>query len=352
MASLGISEGFVNGFIHEQSYFKGVDNKPDFKKLDNYIEDYFDNIGYLCEYLRYHFKSSFKPIKQSDNSYFTARQLHDGGCPVILINVDDCAFEIIADSLSILILPIAGGVCSDSAADNTETPSEEESCGIFAVRGRTCRMDLSKGCYLLVGIKWGNITRYRSVPEIADLSHSGSRLSIRTNYRGIALSHLILKQLAVAAPFRSVPAVYAAFELSHLIDRLIAIFWHASAARDMCGSKNRGIVGKDLERVCQLILKDLGHTPSLPELAQKTGLSIRTIQDLFRREMGCTPKQWVIQQKLAAVRRKLECANESDSVTGIAVEYFTNLGDFSRRYRSFYGELPSETLKLSRKRIY
>lgn len=103
-----------------------------------------------------------------------------------------------------------------------------------------------------------------------------------------------------------------------------------------------------VRRLCAKMLDNLGSELKLPALARECGLSVRSIQYLFRRHFGMTPKQWIIEQRLLAVRVRLSHPGEQDSVTSIAIPFFNNLGDFARRYRQRFGEKPSETLARAR----
>lgn len=105
-----------------------------------------------------------------------------------------------------------------------------------------------------------------------------------------------------------------------------------------------------LRRLCAKVLDNLSSELKLSEMAQECDLSVRTIQYLFQRHFAMTPKQWIIEQRLLAVRARLSHPSERDSVTSIAIPFFNNLGDFARRYRRRFGEKPSDTLARSRHR--
>lgn len=103
-----------------------------------------------------------------------------------------------------------------------------------------------------------------------------------------------------------------------------------------------------LRRLCARMLDSLSSDLKLPDLARETGLSIRSIQYLFERHLGLTPKQWIIEQRLLAVRARLSQPRPNDSVTSIAIPFFNNLGHFAQRYHRRFGEKPSQTLARAR----
>ncbi|MCI9888436.1 AraC family transcriptional regulator [Micrococcales bacterium 31B] len=84
------------------------------------------------------------------------------------------------------------------------------------------------------------------------------------------------------------------------------------------------------------------------KIAEGTGMSVRTIQHAFRKDLDTTPMNYVREQRLERVRAELADAIPSDGirVTDIALHWgFTHLGNFSRQYKQSYQELPSDTLR-------
>ena len=99
-----------------------------------------------------------------------------------------------------------------------------------------------------------------------------------------------------------------------------------------------------VNELCEYILANLERTLTMTELESVFGVSARSLQYAFRRRFNCTPGQWIGEQKLLAVHSRLLNAKLDESVTQIAILFFVNLGDFSRKYRHRFGELPSQTL--------
>ncbi len=101
-------------------------------------------------------------------------------------------------------------------------------------------------------------------------------------------------------------------------------------------------------QLCEYMNAHLDRSLTLTDLETFSGLSARSLQLAFKRQLGCTPMQWLTEQKLHIVRARLANADASESVTSLAVAYFPNLGDFARYYRLQFGELPSQTLARQR----
>jgi len=88
---------------------------------------------------------------------------------------------------------------------------------------------------------------------------------------------------------------------------------------------------------------------ALDDLAAAAGTRPRTLEAQFKLHLGTTPMGWVRKTRLARARQQLLASKEGANVTGIALANgFTELGRFSAQYRKAFGELPSQTLKVSR----
>jgi AraC-like DNA-binding protein len=104
-----------------------------------------------------------------------------------------------------------------------------------------------------------------------------------------------------------------------------------------------------VSQLCEFMRAHLDGGLTLTDLEAFSGLSARSLQLAFKKQLGCSPMQWLTEQKLHAIRAKLSNAETFESVTSLAVAYFPNLGDFARYYRRQFGELPSQTLGRKRR---
>ncbi|MDL5156111.1 AraC family transcriptional regulator [Actinomycetospora termitidis] len=86
---------------------------------------------------------------------------------------------------------------------------------------------------------------------------------------------------------------------------------------------------------------------SVPQLARHVGVSTRTLQVTFARNLGVSPSEYIRDTRLSRVHAELAAAHPGDtSVTARAAAWgFLHPGRFSEQYRHKYGELPSETLR-------
>jgi len=90
----------------------------------------------------------------------------------------------------------------------------------------------------------------------------------------------------------------------------------------------------------------LGHSPSVVDVCAHTGVSERTLQYAFQRELQLSPLAYMRIVRLNRARAQLLAAAPSETtVTDIATAWgFFHLGKFSQDYRRMFGERPSETL--------
>jgi AraC-like DNA-binding protein len=96
------------------------------------------------------------------------------------------------------------------------------------------------------------------------------------------------------------------------------------------------------------IERHLSEPLTMTGIAAQAGVSIRSIQQGFRDELGVTPMAYVRDRRLERVHEELTDAVEGDgvTVTEIAQRWgFNHLGSFAVLYRRRWGESPSQTLQ-------
>ena len=90
---------------------------------------------------------------------------------------------------------------------------------------------------------------------------------------------------------------------------------------------------------------NLDQPIGIDEIARKFDITERTLRNHFQGELGISPKQYLNTIRLQKVRNKLKNAKEKVNIEVVARKFgFTHMGQFSKRYKDFFGELPSETL--------
>lgn len=102
-----------------------------------------------------------------------------------------------------------------------------------------------------------------------------------------------------------------------------------------------------VSQAVELLRADLGHPWSVTELAAAVSVSVRGLQDGFRRSLDTTPMAYLRDLRLDQVHRELAAAVPGTvSVTEIAARWgFAHLGRFAAAYRAQFSESPSDTLR-------
>lgn len=85
---------------------------------------------------------------------------------------------------------------------------------------------------------------------------------------------------------------------------------------------------------------------SVPRVAQSIGISVRSMQEAFRKELGVTPVAYIKNRRMLIAHRRLLAGDPGvTTVTRIAMGVgIAHLGRFSVEYRQRFGEPPSVTL--------
>lgn len=85
---------------------------------------------------------------------------------------------------------------------------------------------------------------------------------------------------------------------------------------------------------------------SVPQFAAQLSINRRTLELVFRENLGITPRQYLLSRRLHGAHQELRLLPPGTrSVTDVASDWgFTELGRFAGAYKNLFGELPSDTL--------
>ncbi|MER7334353.1 MULTISPECIES: AraC family transcriptional regulator [unclassified Micromonospora] len=104
--------------------------------------------------------------------------------------------------------------------------------------------------------------------------------------------------------------------------------------------------GRLVRRACALMTEHHDEALTVGDVAEALRVSVRTLQDCFRRELQTTPTAYLRARRLDAVHAALRAADPGTSVTAVALDHgFVHLGRFAGEYRARFGESPSTTLR-------
>lgn len=161
-----------------------------------------------------------------------------------------------------------------------------------------------------------------------------------------------LGQLActIAAALHDQPAGTAAHRTAgrELASAAVSCFAPAKPPRPTPGRPRldrRTIVRRAMEAIDAAPLP-----PTASELARQVGVNDRTLLRTFRETYGLAPKRYLMLRELHRIRRELMSgAPASATVADVLVRHgIWEFGRFAGRYRTHFGELPSDTLRRAR----
>jgi len=102
-----------------------------------------------------------------------------------------------------------------------------------------------------------------------------------------------------------------------------------------------------IEKARDLLHSNIDERFNSVMLTRELGISQRQLQRLFKEKYGISPKRYLLNLRINAVRKELLLADPTKAtISGIALKYhFFDLNHFSKAYKMLFGELPSHTLQ-------
>jgi transcriptional regulator GlxA family with amidase domain len=117
--------------------------------------------------------------------------------------------------------------------------------------------------------------------------------------------------------------------------------------RDAIAAEPKAISSRGIRAAVDIIEAE-PHLPlTVTALATRTNVSVRSLQEGFRRHLGMSPMAYLRKVRLRQAHRTLQMSDPSvTTVASIAYQWgFTNLGRFATAYAARYGEKPAITLR-------
>jgi transcriptional regulator GlxA family with amidase domain len=121
----------------------------------------------------------------------------------------------------------------------------------------------------------------------------------------------------------------------------------ARPLRNETGSRSRWYSDGNLKRALAYLDEHHDQPVYVLELGRMLGMSTRTLELLFKRNLGMGPMRYLKLRRLQQVRASLRAADPYwTSVKALALDAgFWDLGRFAREYRAQFQESPSTTLR-------
>ncbi len=133
-------------------------------------------------------------------------------------------------------------------------------------------------------------------------------------------------------------------------DELMVALLHAAHTKtieDRSSPTHRSLA---IARAMAYIEGQEGEALTVRAICGHTGIAMRTLNRAFRERFGIGTKAYVVRHRLSGVRADLLSAEPGVLVADVANRWgFWHMGQFARDYVKTYGELPSETLRGSRR---
>lgn len=108
----------------------------------------------------------------------------------------------------------------------------------------------------------------------------------------------------------------------------------------------RPVSSREVSKVLELIESAPESPYTVGDLARVAGVSARSLQSAFHRDLGVSPMEYLRQVRLERARKDLQSGR--GLVSEVAYYWgFTNLGRFATYYQRRFGELPSATVARS-----
>ncbi len=95
----------------------------------------------------------------------------------------------------------------------------------------------------------------------------------------------------------------------------------------------------DFQRIMFCIARMPGNAYTLHEIARVCGVSIRTLNRLFRKNCDCTPMEFVIRRRLEVARALLQ-RNDFSAADIARICGYSNIPHFTREFKKHYGLTP------------
>jgi len=113
-------------------------------------------------------------------------------------------------------------------------------------------------------------------------------------------------------------------------------------------NKESSSIKFDIKKAREIIHENVDSLYKINDIVEELNISSRTLQDNFKKQLGITPKQYLQNLRLNAIRKELISQNKKTvNVSDIAFKYgFFHSSHFTSEYKKLFGETPTKTLTL------
>lgn len=163
---------------------------------------------------------------------------------------------------------------------------------------------------------------------------------------GRAWSQLVWHICEISA---TAPTVLACESVRNQYSRmLIELLLHAAphSYSELLQQADAPLSPRHVRRAEEYIAGHLEQIRSTADIAAAIGVSLRTLQNGFKRVFNMSPAEYVRQARIRALHRALQNADATQSVTTLMMAVgISSFGRYAEYYRELIGEPPSATLR-------
>lgn len=129
-----------------------------------------------------------------------------------------------------------------------------------------------------------------------------------------------------------------------IIEEMLAFQFLSSWPHQAFRNSREATLSPLLRSARDYIEDNLARHITVAEIAEASGVSVRTLQMTFKRGLQKTPVQHLIERRLERVRHELLNGENRGYIAQIAYKWgFSHIADFVKRYKVRYGETPQQT---------
>lgn len=131
--------------------------------------------------------------------------------------------------------------------------------------------------------------------------------------------------------------------LEETIGTNLLLQWANASGFDLNNAAHQVIPGSVIKAE-KYIEENAIDIPTTTEIAAAAGVSVRSLQNGFKKYRNTTPNKYLMDKRLQGARAEILASGSNIAICEVAYAWgFLNLGRFSYLYRRKFGELPSET---------
>jgi AraC-like DNA-binding protein len=245
------------------------------------------------------------------------------------------------DDFFALVLPEEGGVCTE-VRGRPILAAPSQAVLLHRPEDRDLHA-LCLGAHARTSIKWHIAEWHKTVAASLDdgrVDESAFNPLINlSDQRGQVLSRLIS---AVAHDLVN-PLPSSQLASSLMDEALLRLLFEHTVLGDGAAPV-RQVLPRHVRLAVDYMRANVGTPILIREVAAACGVTVRALEQGFRRSLDTTPLAYLRKIRLDAARLDLQLDSGRHSIGDVARRWgFVDLGRFSARYRQAYGELPSQT---------